>query len=450
MSYPMNPTDREGWQARPEVRNAHRTLVPLSANSPWSTALGPTHLAWMFTKEAPDNWGEVTLPDLWFVYRTNPSISFWDTAEIAKRIAAFPFVVAFAYTHDETNHMADLLLPERRDLESTQLIRIGGTKYVEAFWEHEGFALRQNAVEPQGETRDFSDIATELARRSGILEGYNQAINRGAAGVPLSGEGYDFGLDASTAHPAEAIWEASCRAASAELTDGAESQGLDWYREHGYRTRPVPKLSWYLFPELKRQGIRFELPYQEQLFRIGRELGNRLHEQGIEWWDRQLEEYQALPRARDFSLIWEQAVLGAGDALEDYPYWLLTARSMQYAWGSNAGLQIMDEVAGNVKGHRGVIINTGVAGKLGIREGDLIEVRSSLRATRGPAVLRQGIRPDTLLMIGQFDHWKTPYAKDLQAPSMNALTPMSLELTDATGSGADLVWVGLAKVRAAA
>jgi phenylacetyl-CoA:acceptor oxidoreductase len=33
-------------------------------------------------------------------------------------------------------------------------------------------------------------------------------------------------------------------------------------------------------------------------------------------------------------------------------------------------------------------------------------------------------------------------------PSMNALVPMSLELTDATGSGADLVRVGIARVGA--
>jgi phenylacetyl-CoA:acceptor oxidoreductase len=60
-------------------------------------------------------------------------------------------------------------------------------------------------------------------------------------------------------------------------------------------------------------------------------------------------------------------------------------------------------------------------------------------------VLRQGIRPDTLLLIGQFDHWATPVAKDFGVPSMNALVPMSLELTDATGSGADIVRVRIAR-----
>jgi phenylacetyl-CoA:acceptor oxidoreductase len=65
-------------------------------------------------------------------------------------------------------------------------------------------------------------------------------------------------------------------------------------------------------------------------------------------------------------------------------------------------------------------------------------------------VLREGIRPDTLLIIGQFDHWATPYAKDLDAPSMNALVPMLLDLTDATGSAADLVKVKVTKLAGAA
>ncbi len=140
MDYPMNPTRKGEWQEQPDSRNAHRTLVPLVANSPWSQALGPTHLAWMQQHKGPDNWPQATPPDLWFVYRTNPAISFWDTNQVTRTIADFPFTVCFAYTHDETNHMADILLPDCTDLEGLQLIRVGGTKYVEQFWDTQGFA----------------------------------------------------------------------------------------------------------------------------------------------------------------------------------------------------------------------------------------------------------------------------------------------------------------------
>jgi phenylacetyl-CoA:acceptor oxidoreductase len=50
-------------------------------------------------------------------------------------------------------------------------------------------------------------------------------------------------------------------------------------------------------------------------------------------------------------------------------------------------------------------------------------------------------------MVGQFDYWATPYAKDLKAPSLNTIAPMSLDLTDATGSGADIVRVAIKRAK---
>jgi phenylacetyl-CoA:acceptor oxidoreductase len=448
MDYPMNPTGKNEWISRPPARSAHRTLVPLVANSAWSQALGPTHLAWMMQNEDFEKFPHAPPPDVWFVYRTNPAISFWDTKAVGQAMAKFPFVVSFAYTRDETNHFADVLLPDCTDLEGLQLLRIGGTKYVEQFWDQQGFALRDPAVPAQGEAKDFTWIATEIARRAGLLAQYNDAINRGAAGIKLSGPNYDFSLDPGKAHDVETIWDASCRAASAELTDGAETQGLAYYREHGFRVKQFPRLQWYLYPKLVASGLRFEQPYQERLFRIGQELGHRLHEQGIAWWDRQLAEYEPLPHWRDLAAVWEDALEKHFSVrIADYPFWLITARSMQYSWGGNVGIQLIKEVADNVAGHGSVVMNHGAAERLGIADGDLVEVRSPLSQTKGHVMLCEGIRPDTLLMIGQFDHWATPYAKDFHAPSMNALMPMLLDLTDATGSSADLVKVRVTRLR---
>jgi len=445
MDYPFNPTSRADWSARPNIRNAYKTLVPLTGNNAWAQALGPTHFSWMFLDETPKGLPKVEPPDVWFVYRTNPAISFWDTPGVGEKIARFPFVVAFAYTRDESNHYADILLPDATDLEGLQLLRLAATKYQEQFWDHEGFALRQPAVAARGQARDFTDICTELAQRCGLLERYNAAINRGTCGVALKGEHGDFSLEPSRPHTREAIWDAACKAASAELSDGAEVLGLDWWKAHGFKTRPFPRERWYLYPTLVERGLRFEMPYQERLQRVGEELGRRLHECGMHWWDRQLGEYQALPPWKDFPALWEQRVVALGGQPADYPFWLVTARSMQYAWGGNAGVQLMREVAGNVAGHGGVVMNPAAAARLGIEDGDRVEIATPQRATHGQVVLRQGIRPDTLLLVGQFDHWITPLAKDFGMPSLNALAEMSLELTDATGSGADLVRVRVRK-----
>jgi phenylacetyl-CoA:acceptor oxidoreductase len=445
MHYPLNTTAKGHWSPNPNIRNAYRTMVPLAADGPWSQALGPTHFSWLFLDDTPKGLPRVTVPDVWIVYRTNPGISFWDTKALGEKMARFPFMVAFAYTRDETNHFADVLLPDATDLESLQLWRVGGTKYQESFWDHQGFALRQPVVAPHGQARDFTDIATELARRTGLEDKYYAAINKGAGGVPLKSEHGDFSLDPHVGHNREEIWDAVCRAASAEVSDGAHAHGLDWWKEHGLYTKPFPRSEWYLLPTLIKHGLRFELPYQERLLRVGAELGRRLHEHGMDWWDTQLKEYQGLPVWKDFPALWEAVIGQTGGRPEDYPFWFLTARSMQYAWGANMGIQLMKEVAENVTGHRGVIINAGAAARLGIADGDPIEISTPKRKVRGRAVVRQGIRPDTLLAIGQFDHWVTPLAKDFGMASINSLATMSMALTDATGSGADIVRVKIAR-----
>jgi phenylacetyl-CoA:acceptor oxidoreductase len=447
MHYPLNPTDKANWSPNPNIRNAYRSMVPLAADGPWSQALGPTHFSWLFLDETPEGLPRVTLPDVWFLYRTNPSVSYWDTAALGEKMARFPFVVAFAYTHDETNHFADLLLPDATDLESLQLMRIGSTKYQEQYWECSGFALRQPVVQSSGEARDMTDIASELAARTGLTAKYLAAINKGAGGVPLRGEHGDFSLDTELEHSRDEIWDAVCRAASAEVSDGATVHGLDWWKEHGIQTKPFARSEYYLEPTMLKAGLRYELPYQERLMRVGAELGRRLHEHDMHWWDEQLKEYQALPVWKDFPALWEAIIGETGGRAQDYPFWLLTARSMQYAWGSNAGIQLMHEVAGNITGHRGVVMNTQAAKELGIEDGDAIEISTPQRSVRGSAVVRQGIRPDTLLLIGQFEHWETPLAKDFGMPSMNSLMTMSMALTDATGSGADIVRVKISRAK---
>jgi phenylacetyl-CoA:acceptor oxidoreductase len=59
-------------------------------------------------------------------------------------------------------------------------------------------------------------------------------------------------------------------------------------------------------------------------------------------------------------------------------------------------------------------------------------------------VIREGIRPDTLL-DQPVQPLGTPMAKDFGVPSLNALASMSMDLTDATGSGADIVRVKITR-----
>jgi phenylacetyl-CoA:acceptor oxidoreductase len=445
MDFPFNDTSKEGWSSQPRIRNGYNSLVPLSSSSPWAPALGPAHLPWLFQKKAPDNWPRPTLPDMWICYRTNPAISSWNAPEVAERISEFPFTLAFAYTRDETNHMADIILPEATDLESLQLSRIGGTGSGEQFWKHQGWMIRQPAVEPVVDAMDMTDIATEICKRVGILGEYNMAINKGAAGMKLVNNQFDYSLEGDVAYGVEEIWDRVAKAASHDLSNGEEVHGLQWFKDNGYMLRDFKQREWYLYPYLKDRGIRFELPYQERIKRHGVQLANRLHEVGVEWWDGQLEDYDPLPKYESFPDIWTNYVSEMGKDPDDYPFWALTARSMQYAWGANVGIPLIHEVAENVAGHSGIVMNMQAARERGIEQGDPVVIESATGITHGNAVLRQGIRPDTVLMIGQFDHWATPFAKDLNLPSLNSVTDIALSLTDGTGSGSDITRVKISK-----
>ena len=156
-----------------------------------------------------------------------------------------------------------------------------------------------------------------------------------------------------------------------------------------------------------------------------------------------------MPTYEPFPDIWSDYVRETGRDPDDFPFWALTARSMQYSWGANVGIPLINEVAGNVAGHRGVLMNRGAARALGIEDGDPVLIESVVGETRGRAVLREGVRPDTVVMIGQFDHWATPFAKDLGLASLNSVTPLALSLTDSTGSVADLMRVQVRRAEAA-
>ncbi|MBI2372182.1 MAG: molybdopterin-dependent oxidoreductase [Deltaproteobacteria bacterium] len=449
MAQPVNPTSREQWQDAPHIRNAYRTLVPLANDSPWSPALGPAHLPWLFMGSPPERWPAPTPPDVWIIYRANPAISNWETGRIEAELERFPFIAAFAYTQDETNWYADVLLPEATDLESLQLYRAGGTKYIEQYWKYSGFALRQPVTASPCDVRDLTDVATELAKRCGILREYVEAINRGAGvGVPLRTEPYDLSLDPSRPPSTAEVWDRACRAATRSLTQGQEERDLRWFKAHGAFFVPFPEVRYYLHPAMKAQGLRYELPYQERILRMGRELANRLHERGITWWDLQLEEYQGLPAWKDFPDIWARVALKHGRRPEEFPFFLLTTRSMQYSWGANVSLPILADVARHVTGHFGLVLNRSTARRLGVADGDLVEIESPTGQTRGRAILREGVHPDVVVAIQQFGHWATPVARDLGMPSLNQVAAMDLELTDATGSGADLVRVAVRGVDA--
>jgi len=259
---------------------------------------------------------------------------------------------------------------------------------------------------------------------------------------------FDYHLEPGKKYTVEEIFDRLCRAATKLTSRGQEEHGLDWYKKNGAYLAPFPKLEgivmgpaffrpWYLHHLMVKMGLRYELPYQERLKRMGEDLAERLHSVDCHWWDQQLEEYQALPEWRDFPGLW--------DTGSDYDLWLITGRSMQFAWGGNTGVPGLIEAARMVMGHDGVSINTAAARTRGIKDGDEIWVESSSGRFKSKAVVRQGVHPEVAVALHMFGHWRTPVAKDLDWPTMNPITPLKYKLTDEQGGTSDHVRVKVYK-----
>ena len=448
-SFPFHPVDAERWAWPPQTRDAWTSLTPLLGPNHRNQTLGAHHLAWLNLINPQEGWPASPPPDVWITHKTNPAVSQSDTGTVLAAMAKIPFHVAFAYTLDETTDFADVVLPENGDLEGLQLFRVGGVRYLENFWEEAGIAIRQPVVEPVHDTRDISDIFTELADRLGLLDRYNEAINEGIVlGIPLRTPIFDYHLEPGRKYSVEEVYDRLCRAGTKSMSRGQQDHDLSWYKENGAFLVPFPKLEgivmgpaflrpWYLHALMVKMGLRYELPYQERLKRIGEDLGERLHSVGSHFWDDQLREYQAMPEWHDFPGLW--------DTGPEYDLWLITCRSMQFAWGGNVGIPALIEAASMAIGHGGISLNTSTARARGIKNGDDIWVESPVGRLKAKAVVREGVHPEVVVATHMFGHWRTPVAKELGWPSMNPITRLSYKLTDETGGTSDHVRVKVYK-----
>ncbi len=446
IDHPVLPTDAQRWSWPPKGRDLWNILTPLMGREPGASGpFGVTHLAWYHLKNPPEALPRITPPDIWFTYRTNPAIAAWDSELVTEGIQQMPFHVSFAYELDETNHFADLILPENTDLESFFIFYIGGQRQWESFWEHFGVALRQPVVKPVYDTRDLTDIFTDLADRIGLLREYNEAINNGSVQrLRLKTGAFDYSLDVTRKHSASEIYDRICRAATMLLSDGKTENGLDWFKEHGAFIVPYSKIygltkanlyarPWYLHHDVQTKGLRYNLPYQERIKRVGVELGDRLHEKNIHFWDQQLVEFEALPTWHDPPLLYDTGA--------EYDLWLVACRSMQYSLGANVSLPLLFEAAERVLGHTGAMINKRSAEARGIKDGDLMWIESPRGRIKARAFLREGVHPEVIVTTQQFGHWKISFAKDLGWPNLNPVTPINYKTTNGMGSSSDHVKV---------
>jgi len=385
----------------PVSYHANETLLPYSKVMPYPL----THLGYKFLADPPAGFPLPPSPEVVIKYRTNPLLAIGDNRIVAQVLADIPFMASIAYVLDESTEFADIVLPDHTELERYEFCTNVRRALSRSFL---AMSLRQPIVEPLYNTQEISEIMAALAERIGILDTYQEAVNN------QLGLKEPWKLTPGQRYSWSEIVDRHCRS----TTDGAHD--LAWFKEHGAIVEPIALAAQYTVHQaMAAQKLRYPIPYMEHVKKTGEELAKNLARVGIDWWP--TDEYVPLP-------VYFPSKLE--EVPPEYDFFVTITRTMQSGWAINIDNPWLIELGAHDLNQQGIVMNRSAAAARGIEDGEEIWVESTVGKVKGKVKLMEGIRPDTLLMAGQFGQWTTPVAKDTGRVSEVLLTPIAADWTD--------------------
>ncbi|MCC4114468.1 molybdopterin-dependent oxidoreductase [Aromatoleum toluclasticum] len=156
------------WQFPKGPENLPKARKLAIADGPKGAAALPTHhMSHQVLKMIKD--GSAGRPEIYICYKYTPAYANGNVQEnidILKDETLIPFHVNINPFYDESAALADLILPEPTYVERWDWEDMVSPVQIPEFY------IRQPAVKPMGETRDFGDVVCELAERLGTPLGY--------------------------------------------------------------------------------------------------------------------------------------------------------------------------------------------------------------------------------------------------------------------------------------
>jgi anaerobic selenocysteine-containing dehydrogenase len=308
--------------------------------------------------------GQPHAPQMLLLYDANPIFSAPPAVRIREAITRIPFIVSFGSFIDETSAQADLILPDHTPLES----------WLDSIPESGSFqavaSLAPPAVAPLHHTRPMPDVLLELA--------------------------HQLGGDVAKALP-WMTFDAMLRA---------------------------------VFVPLRTHGGSINTKTDDEFWNTAQEQGG--------WWSVPSTAHTAGSRsaasasspvaAAKRAPMASAAPEFAGTAGE-FPFYFVPYVSHSFGDGSLAHLPWMQElpdVLTTAMWSSWVEINPKTGERLGIRQGDLVEIASQQGSVRAPAVLSPGIAPDMVAMpVGQGHENFGRFASGRGANPLSILAPLA-------------------------
>jgi len=358
--------------------------------------------------------GKAGRPEIYMWYCYTPVYSHGECQEnidILKDESLIPFTVCVNAYYDESAALADLILPNPSYLEWWDWEDMVSPTQVPEYY------IRQPFVKPLGESRDFKDVVCELAERMGFPLGFSSA---------------------------EEFVKKSC-----EMTPGVkEAGGFEYMKKHGVWHDPKAKPKFYMYKEdvkadaLQKEGVILdeatgvywnwknakvasEAEAREKGYvktknsykgYVGQEIDGKVYagfkpdkvnKSGYFELYSELLEIKNFPALPSYTAIPSQEKMGSDDLI------LTSYKVPVHIHSRSTNCKWLTEIYHDNPGW----INPKTAGRLGIKTGDKIKVRSEIGQITTTAKVTEGVVPGVIAISHHLGHWEYGrYASGKKAP----------------------------------
>jgi len=317
-------------------------------------------------------------------------------------------VVGFAVEINETHEMDDIVLPLPTYVEENAFNGSHGDRGTgdaiagDPVMFHQ---IHQAAVKSPEGIRPPVEVMMEIYDRAEVLDDIYLAINRS---MRLKAPHL---LEAGKRYTEEEVFDKHAKSLY------GDDLGWDWFKENGVLVWKRTVAERYPGPFIKAR-----VPvYLENFVKAREELDVILGEMDLSW---DLSDYEPVPEWRPCEPF-EQLRAGEIDAIGIH-------YKLPFSYGGQGNANPWtNELCDKLPHSYGVLINTSLAKKKGIKDGDSIWLESSVKKVKAIAHVSQTVHPEVLGIAGHAGHWSKgkPLAQG-KGVNFNGLLPLHINKFD--------------------
>ncbi len=343
----------------------------------------------------PEKYGFDFQPEALIIEHSNPMWNLSNTEKVMEVFRRLEFIVAIDVVLNESTEWADIVLPDHTYLESHLLVDIEPPVVT-------GHVYRRPVIDPLYDSRDATDIFSDLAERIGFLAEWNGLLNFTLFFKP------DYYLK-----PDRKYTNLELMDRFAKSVYGPE-HGLDWFQTNGHAVRHQKPEEMYM----PWQGLRIPV-YFNFFLEVGNDLQAKMKDVGREW---DTSSYQAVPVWRDSHPLHNLPA--------EYDLYAFAFKETLLNFSESTTVPWINEAMNNIPTHMGALINSKTAADKGIKSGDMLRIQSPFGELTARASVVEEIHPGVVALSNGISRWANHPVGKKHNSHFNRLLPADVKWTD--------------------